>query len=224
MKPTTIVHPRFVLFDWDNTLVDSWPVIHECYCAVFDDLGMTPWTLAEVKERAHGSLRDFFPVLFGDRWQSAADVFFATFHRIHLQRLQPMSGAPELLQELRALDVQVGVVSNKVGKNLRVETQHLGWDRHFHRVVGATDALRDKPAPDPIHMALEGSGIAPGQEVWMVGDTRADLVCAHAAGCVPVLLREDIPSDDEFSDCPPAIHARDCHALRALLLAKTDLY
>lgn len=216
--------PRVVLFDWDNTLVDTWPVIAECYNAVFDAFGQTRWTLDEVKSRAHGSLRDFFPVLFGDRWQAAGDIFFDTFHRIHLDRLEPRPGAVELLEGLRARGVTLGVVSNKVGKNLRVEAGHLGWAGHFHRIVGATDAARDKPAPDPIYLALEGTGVPAGMQVWMVGDTRADLVCAHAAGCLPVLVREELPEASEFVECPPSVHSRDCHALKALLTDETILY
>ena len=37
------------------------------------------------------------------------------------------------------------------------ESNKLGWDRYFEGyLVGATDAPRDKPATDPIFMALEG--------------------------------------------------------------------
>ena len=216
--------PRMVLFDWDNTLVDTWPVIADCYAAVFTAFGQTPWSIEEVKARAHGSLRDYFPVLFGERWRDAAEIFFATFHRIHLERLTPCPGAVELIGFLRQRQVPLGVVSNKVGANLRIEAAHLGWTEHFHRIVGATDAPRDKPAPDPVHMALEDAGVAAGPDVWLVGDTRADLVCAHAAGCVPVLLRELAPCSGEFDDCLPAVHSRNCHALRALLTNETILY
>ena len=216
--------PRMVLFDWDNTLVDTWPVITDCYNAVFDAFGQAHWSIEEVKARAHGSLRDYFPMLFGERWREAADIFFATFHRIHLERLTPCPGAVDLIGFLRERQVPLGVVSNKVGANLRVEAAHLGWSGHFHRIVGATDAVRDKPAPDPVYMALEGAGVATGAAVWLVGDTRVDLVCAHAAGCIPVLLRDLKPCDGEFDDCLPALHSRNCHALRALLTDESILY
>jgi len=46
--------PRAILFDWDNTLVDTWPTIVECYRDTFSALGRTPWTDEEVRTRAHG--------------------------------------------------------------------------------------------------------------------------------------------------------------------------
>ncbi len=170
--PDGFTRPRAILFDWDNTLVNTWPTIVECYRDTFTALGQTPWTDAEVRARAHGSLRDVFPTLFGERASEAEQVFYETFHRIHIERLEPLPGADALLARARSAGCYVAVVSNKVGVNLRAELAHLGWNRWITRAVGAKDAKRDKPAPDPIFMALDGTGIAPDHDVWMVGDTR----------------------------------------------------
>ena len=43
--------PRAVLFDWDNTLVDSWPIIHQALHDMFTAMGHAPWTLDECKAR-----------------------------------------------------------------------------------------------------------------------------------------------------------------------------
>ncbi|UYN97746.1 MAG: HAD hydrolase-like protein [Enhydrobacter sp.] len=209
--------PRAVLFDWDNTLVDTWPTIVECYRDTFLALGQTPWLAEQVRQRAHGSLRDIFPTLFGARAGEAEKVFYETFLRIHLERLAPLPGAAALLERCVAAGYYVAVVSNKVGDNLRAEVAHLGWDRWISRSVGAKDAKRDKPAPDPIYLALAGTGIAPDHDVWMVGDTPADLQCAHAAGCLPVLFGGAEQLADRLREFPPRLHARDCHELAALL-------
>lgn len=209
--------PRAVLFDWDNTLVNTWPTIIECYRDTFLALDRTPWTGEEVRQRAHGSLRDVFPRLFGDRAEEAERVFYETFHRIHLERLEPLPGAAALLERCATAGCYVAVVSNKVGQNLRAEVAHLGWNRWIARAVGAKDAKRDKPAPDPIYLALAGTGIAPDHSVWMVGDTPADLKCAHAAGCFPVLFGNVGQLADRLGEFPPRLHARDCHELAALL-------
>jgi phosphoglycolate phosphatase len=189
----------------------------ECYSDTFTALGQTPWTADEVRERAHGSLRDVFPTLFGPRAGEAERVFYETFYRIHLERLEPLPGAAELLARCRDAGCYVAVVSNKVGANLRTELAHLGWSRWISRAVGAKDAKRDKPAPDPIYMALDGTGIAPDETVWMVGDTPADLKCAHSAGCLPVLVGGVEHLSHRLGEFPPRLHARDCHELAALL-------
>lgn len=209
--------PRAILFDWDNTLVNSWPTITECYSDTFTALGLAPWTTEEVQARAHGSLRDHFPKLFGERAGEAERVFYETFHRIHLERLEPLPGAADLLARCHDAGCYIAVVSNKVGDNLRVELTHLGWGKWIKKAVGARDAKRDKPAPDPIFMALDGTGIAPDHDVWMVGDTPADLKCAHAAGVLPVLFGGTGELTDGLREHPPSLHAPNCHALAALL-------
>ena len=152
-RPNGLSTPRAVLFDWDNTLVNTWPTIIECYRATFTALGLTPWTGEEVRARAHGSLRDVFPKLFGSRAGEAERIFYDTFHRIHLERLEPLPGADVLLALCQRVGCYVAVVSNKVGDNLRTELAHLGWGRWVAKAVGAKDAQRDKPAPDQIGRA-----------------------------------------------------------------------
>ncbi len=63
--------PKAVLFDWDNTLIDSWPVIFEATNATLTEFGHDPWTLEEIKGRVRKSLRNAFPEYYGDRWQEA---------------------------------------------------------------------------------------------------------------------------------------------------------
>lgn len=216
-RPAGLGLPRAILFDWDNTLVDTWPTIVECYRDTFTALGHKPWTADEVRNRAHGSLRESFPTLFGARAGEAEKLFYDTFHRIHLDRLSPLPGAAELLAHCDRLGCYVAVVSNKVGDNLRTEVTHLGWQRWIRRAVGARDCDRDKPAPDPIFRALDGTGIAPDETVWMVGDTPADLKCAHAAGCLPVLVGGAEELSGGLLDHPPRLRARNCNELVALL-------
>ena len=80
-------------------------------------------------------------------------------------------------------------------------------------MVGALDADRDKPAADPVDLALATSGIARGPSVWFAGDADIDMECAYNAGCTPVLVRDPAPRPGEFNAHPPARHFRDCDAL-----------
>ena len=186
--------PRAVLFDWDNTLVDNWATISEAFNATLTAMGHEPWTIEEARARVRASLRDSFPKLFGERWPEAKRIYMDAFASRHLQTLKPLPKAEELLRALRERRLWVGVVSNKTGGFLRKEVEHLGWGQYFDKVIGAGDAPNDKPAPDPVHLALARSGVAAGPEVWFVGDTEMDMDCAHRSGCVPVLLNAE-PAD-----------------------------
>lgn len=182
--------PRAVLFDWDNTLVNTWPVIHEALNKTLTALGHEPWPLELVKQRVARSMRDSFPEIFGPNWEAAGEKYQANFRAIHLERLTALEDAEKILAFLRKQKLYMAVVSNKKGVNLRKEVEHIGWGKYFDKVVGAQDTPRDKPAPDMVIEALKNSGIAPGPDVWFVGDSAVDMECAHATGCVPLWYGE----------------------------------
>ncbi len=211
---SALAQPRAVLFDWDSTLVDNWGAIARAMEITFVEMGRPPWSEAEVRANAKKSMRDAFPALFGERWEDAMRTFYAGFEAVHLETLKALPGAELLLQSLAAADVPMGVVSNKTGRYLRTECTHLGWDHYFLRIIGAQDAARDKPAADPVHLALEGSGIVPGPDVWFVGDSAVDAECALAAGCTAIMVHPDRPHPEDLSAHPPALHVSDCIALR----------
>jgi phosphoglycolate phosphatase len=204
--------PRALLFDWDNTLVDTWETIHDALVVTFTAMGRAPWTLQETKLRVAKSLRDSFPALFGERWEEARTRYIDAFTAIHLARLKTMAGAAEMLAALTATGLYLGVVSNKTGGVLRREAEHLGWTPHFRRLVGAGDAALDKPHAAPVLLALEGSGIACA-ESWYVGDTALDMECARNAGCLGVLLGTRALEDESFARCPPDLHVPGCREL-----------
>jgi phosphoglycolate phosphatase len=214
-----MTRPRAIVFDWDNTLVDSWATIHEALVLTFTAMGHEPWTLAETKARVRHSLRDAFPALFGDRWDEARKLYLDHFTAIHIERLSPIAGAAALLAEAQDAGFHLAVLSNKTGRILRREVEHLGWTKHFARLVGAGDASADKPDPIAMRFTLEGSGFA-GADVWYIGDTALDMECAARAGCVGVLLGSADAEDQEFVAFPPQRRYADFTALARSLRAE----
>jgi len=209
----TVPHPRAVLFDWDNTLVDNWPVICDSMNDALAAMGHPTWTLEETKARVRASLRESFPKMFGDRWPEAREIYYQSFTARHLAALKPMAGAEPLLRGLRERGLYLAIVSNKTGRYLRAEIDHLGWRDYFGALVGAGDCPKDKPAREPVELALAPTGTGPDISVWFVGDTDIDMICAIANGCWPVLLRADPPAADEFAEAPPSLYLENCESL-----------
>ncbi len=195
--------PSLLLYDWDNTLVDGWAAIAGALNAAFAAFDKPLWTVQETKSRVRVALKESFPPMFGDRWEEARDIFYAAFRERHLEFVQPMPGAAEAL--IAGAPWTQGVVSNKAGDFLRAEVAHLGWDRHFGSVIGAGDAVADKPSPAPIFLALERLGRVADASVWYLGDTALDMVAARAAGVTAVLVG-DASHDGGVEHAAPHIH------------------
>jgi len=213
-----MILPRAILFDWDDTLAENWDGITAAYNAALAASGLPAITRDEVRARSRQSLRQQFPPIFGDGWEKARDIFYEVFKVRHIDMLKAMPGAADLLRELRRRGIYMAVVSNKGGSPLREEVSALAWDAYFSRVVGATDAPADKPDPQVVALALDGSGISPGADVWFVGDKDSDLICAENSGCVPVLIN----TENVECDVAPAYHLPDCDALKFLICRMFD--
>lgn len=211
---TALTRPSLLLWDWDNTLVDGWPGIAAAMNAAFTAFALPPWTVEETRERARVSVRDAFPVLFGERWPEAREVFFAALTEGHLDHVKPMPGAADALAAASAWPQ--GVVSNKTGRFLRAEVAHLGWAALFAAVVGAGDAEQDKPSAAPILLALSRMDAGPDRSVWYLGDTAIDMQAARAAGVTAVLVG-DAAHDGGIERARPDLHFADAHSLAARL-------
>lgn len=180
--------PDAVIFDWDNTLVDTWPIIYGALVKTFESFNMEPWPLERVKSNVKKSMRDAFPEVFGEEWTRAADIYQSAYRESALANLNPLDGSEALLQAFQKLDVPMFVVSNKKGDNLRAELDHLGWNHYFKHAVGAGDAKKDKPNPEPVWHALKPHGFENASNIWFIGDSDVDLECAGKTGCIPILF------------------------------------
>ncbi|EKE08967.1 MAG: phosphatase [uncultured bacterium] len=204
--------PQAILFDWDQTLVDNWRVIHKSINITRKALGLSELSSDEYWSRPHQSTRDAGEDLFGKQFEEGERLFYASVEKVHLLDLKSLEGADAMIQYLKKRGIYLGIVSNKTGYILRKEVEHLGWQSHFHKVIGSRDTEEDKPSPIPVHTALEDSATQASHNVWFVGDSMIDVSCARASGCVPVVV-----GDGEASKQKNIIHAKNCMGLANLI-------
>lgn len=204
--------PKAILFDWDNTLVDTWSVAYQGINAALQAVGRLPITIEDFWQRPHHSMRDAALELFGDSFELGERIFYETVEKVHLQEIKTLHGADFLLENLKSREIYLGVVSNKEGNYLRKEVNHLGWGSYFRQVIGARDAKEDKPSSLPVLAALQDSKITPGHEVWFVGDSIVDVHCARASGCIPIVVGTGVASQQD-----DIVHAKDCQGLAQLI-------
>lgn len=190
--------PKAVIFDWDNTLVDTWPLIHVAINATMEKMGHELWSLDKVKTDIHKSMRESFPEIFGDNWQEAGEIYKNAYRSQHLDQLCFLPKAVDLINYLHQKNILLSIISNKTGNILRAEAESLKIDDKFFSIIGSGDAQFDKPHHAPVDLALLGSGIDPKKDlVWFVGDTITDIECAINCHCQPILYGEgrNVPKD-----------------------------
>ncbi len=190
--PTNISPPRAVVFDWDNTLIDNWVLIAAAMNDVRRAFGQEAWTLDETKRFCTRALRESFPDWYGQDWEKARDIFYQTVEGKHLDVLTVLPHMDEVLAFLHAQGVPLFVVTNKRSDLMKAEAKHLGWDKYFKALYGSFDAPHDKPARDPVDLALAAAGMkADDPSIWFIGDKPIDVTCARNAGLTPVLIHDE---------------------------------
>ncbi len=212
--PSSYPHkkPKAVFFDWDNTLIDTCPLSFQGLNALMAYFGKKQLSWEEYMEKASLSDRSFFQSCFREDEIPRAAAFL---QKVMMEQKPDKShifpGVHELLDFLQKEKMPSGVVSNKNGEMLREEAQTLGLSSYFQCFVGSYDTPKDKPHPLPLLHALEKLHLSPGHDIWFVGDSLADVLCAHQAGCVPVLI-----GSREKAPCP-VISVKNCADIEEIL-------
>lgn len=205
--------PEVILFDWDDTLVDTRHVSFQSINITLQTLGRPPLLWEPFVQQPSLSAREYFPTLFSaEELPKAHHVFRQALMEQHLAALIPTAGAHALLTWIQTQRIPMGVVSNKEGTILRKEIAHLQWESFFKCAVGSYDTPHDKPSPIPLYHALQAFSVDPGHHVWFVGDSIVDMMCAKNASCVPVSVG---PQADLHPH--PTVQAKHCIGLHQLL-------
>lgn len=213
-----LAKPSAVFFDWDGTLVNTLPMLRRAHNHVRTSYGYENWTEAEFRANLRHSARELYPRLYKENAQEAIERLYAYVGQYHLAELEVIDGALDLLEFLLSSDIPCALISNKRDDVLQKEVAHLGWSRYFRSCVGAGAAARDKPAPDPVVLAMERAALKlDNGSYWYVGDTITDLEVAAALGCPSVLLLDGEDKSALIESHRPTLVLNDCRALESLL-------
>ena len=92
---------------------------------------------------------------------------------------------PETLKELKKRGVKLGVCSNKPHEAAVKVVERMFGSQIFDAVMGQSDSVRKKPAPDGPLKIAEQFGIKP-EECMYLGDSGTDMQTGKAAGMYTV--------------------------------------
>ncbi|MEM7072593.1 MAG: HAD family hydrolase [Pseudomonadota bacterium] len=183
--------PRHILFDWDNTLVDSASTIQRAFTRALEQAGLDVDTFLEARNAMpYSSNRVMFPVLFGPRSEELQTYYHNAYACHHLEMLRPFEGIEAMLDDLAKAGIECSVISNKTHYFLEKEIDQLGWNGRFKGFVGAGQAASDKPDKAHFLTHCRRFCLNPDQaeEFWYVGDSEVDLQFANVTGMKSIII------------------------------------
>lgn len=191
---------KVILWDWDNTLADTFGAIFAAQNEARIRYGLMPWTREESKAAMNTSGRNLIKDVFGADKAAEVRAYFLSRYAEHADALELKSGAKEVLQTAKELGYINVLASNKAGPILRNEVQAMGLTAYFDRLIGAEDTDNDKPSKAFTDSALDEIDV---QTLISVGDGKADIQMAHNyVGGIGILVWTN-PDGPEFNEIKP---------------------
>jgi phosphoglycolate phosphatase len=177
---------QLVIFDLDGTLIDSKQDLVDSVNATRAFLQLPPLDAAVIASYVgHGAAvlirRVMGPEASEDTVATALDYFVRYYHDHCLDATTLYEGSREMLDALRAADVQMAILTNKPVRISHRIIEGLGLGGHFFRIYGGNSFEQKKPHPVGIETLLRESGMA-ASATLMVGDSNVDIETARNAG------------------------------------------
>jgi phosphoglycolate phosphatase len=196
---------KFIVFDWDGTLMDSEAQIVACLHAAIADLELEPMDDDTAKNVIGLGLREAIDTLVpgrDDRFHQA----FVDAYRTHWFQSESsvlFAGAREVLDIIRQNEFLLGVATGKARRGLDRVLNDTGLTSCFH-ATRCADEAPSKPHPQMLLDLMEALEVLP-EETIMVGDTEYDMEMATNAGVAKIAVRSGVHSGERLNRHAPLV-------------------
>lgn len=171
---------RTILFDLDGTLIDTNQLIHASFIHTFNQYNLS-FTENEIMAFNGPPLAETFKKIDPMRAEEMIDTYCEHNHRVHDQYVKVFPKVVETLEQLKNLEVKMGVVTTKMKEGVQLGLAATDIGHYFDSIITLNDVKRPKPDPEPVLKAM-GELDANAETTIMVGDNFHDIESGRNAG------------------------------------------
>ena len=175
---------KIILFDLDGTLIDSTEAIVSTFLHSFNQLEFNFTGNEEDIKNLIGYPLDIMYKDLGveeNRVWDFVDTYKQRYKIISKEKTLLLENALEAV-ELSSQIGRVSVVTTKTRTYTMPLLEHFNIAQFFEIVTGRENVQNPKPHPEPILITLEQMNYNKDiHDVWMIGDTKLDLIAANEA-------------------------------------------
>jgi phosphoglycolate phosphatase len=219
-RPTDV---NSILFDFDGTLIDTWPGIETTLRASFKALKFNVHAEAITTALVGMPLMKVFDqILEGDRYKAdlALQKYRELFPLLGMAASRPFDGAAKLLKDLNEDNRSLYLVTARnegITKKMMSDHDLTGY---FKWVRGEREGEHPDGKAHMMSEVLEKFSINP-LECVMVGDRRYDMEAAQVNGIRSIGVTYGYGTEDELVDAGAVMLADSIGALEKILLEES---
>ena len=172
-----------ILFDLDGTLIDSTDAIVGCFLHSFDELGFDfKGDIEDIKNEIGYPLDIMYETLGvpEERIEDFVNSYKQEYRLVSEEKTTLLTGALEAVK-LAASFARIGIVTTKTTLYTLPLLTNFEILEYFETIIGRQEVTNPKPHPEPILKAMERMNVDETNDIYMIGDTKLDLIAANEA-------------------------------------------
>ena len=173
-----------ILFDLDGTLIDSTNAIVGCFYHSFKELNFDfKGDDEDIKKNIGYPLDIMYANLGIDKsivWDFV-DSYKKEYRKISIDQTSLLPNAINSVK-LASKIARLGIVTTKTTQYTIPLLEHLDIMKYFETIIGRQEVQNPKPHPEPILKALENMNLKPHKNIFIIGDTKLDIIAGNEAG------------------------------------------
>lgn len=189
-----------VIFDLDQTLIDSLQAFTEAFNRGIKPFGLDPVAQEKLASfldkgwRMGEMLLEAFPSVFNEEeiLKACQDEIRKAYLELGSEKVVLKSGVKRTLRLLKEKGVKIGIFTGRMSKGdgKWLELRRLNIHQYVDAMVTAAEAPA-KPAPDGLILCVEALGLLTEECVY-VGDSRLDIRAGKEAGLLTVGIQTGV--------------------------------
>ena len=218
---TKLTDKKYILFDLDGTLTDSYPAITTSFLYAVQGYDRTSFTADELSSIIGPPLKDSFMRLLGvdgfEAWE-LVKKYREYYNAGGMYNCKVYQGIEVLLKELSNNGYKVVVATSKPEVQAIKVLSHFGLDKYFTLIAGDDENCSRANKKDVITYCLNRLGSPSVQEVVMVGDRKYDMLGAKELGITAIGVTYGYGSHSELSSSGADFIVNNANELKELFL------
>ena len=181
---------KVILFDLDGTLINSTSAIVGCFNHSFKELEFDfKGDDEDIKNEIGYPLDIMYANLGVDKQKvwDFVDSYKKEYRKISIDQTSLLPNAVESVK-LASTFARLAIVTTKTTEYTIPLLEHLDIMKYFETIIGRQEVQNPKPHPEPVLKCLENMNLKPHKNIFMVGDTKLDLIAGNEAGVSTVAV------------------------------------
>jgi phosphoglycolate phosphatase len=206
-----------ILFDLDGTLIDSTEAILESFYYALKQQNFSHNVTKKMITDEIGHPLDvmFENVGVKDNIHKYVDSYKEHYQTIHTKKTILLPQAKEAVQ-LASSFARLAIVTTKTTKFSQILLESFGIWEYFETIIGRQEVTNPKPHPEPIYKAMENLKVNSNDKIFMIGDTKLDLIAANSAKIHPIGVQCGYGTKEQLSPYTRDVYTNTYTAIMSL--------